>query len=120
MILCPRSSRSGTSNLILLRSGVQSAPDRIIQAIQRAYGGLKDDTTLIVLDLLPPGTQFQQVGRATDANGVVAGGGCLCFAPCVPPCSSSKYFLMLNVATSTTAAASALPYVRLPPQKEFG
>jgi len=75
----------------------ETAPSRMIQTIVRAFGGLKDDTSLIVVDVLPnEHTSFPQVasgakrssgsssgsvhgGSGAAAAGGAGGGGCLCF-----------------------------------------
>ena len=68
-----------------------AVPTRMIQTIVRAFGGLKDDTTLIVADILPEGMTFQQMvangkrsgSSASSANGGANGGSgggmCGCF-----------------------------------------
>jgi hypothetical protein len=68
------------------------APSRMIQTIVRAYGGLKDDTTIIIADIMPQGMTFQQMvsvikkggSSAPSANGSASGksganGGFCCF-----------------------------------------
>ena len=63
---------------------LQEAPHKLIKAIERAHGGLKDDTSIIVLDMLPPynDKDFPTIaGRAKAQNFFRA---CMCFAPCVP------------------------------------
>jgi hypothetical protein len=60
----------------------------MIQTIVRAYGGLKDDTTLVVADVLPRGTTFQQTvaaakrgsGSGAASPGGGGGGGGCCFS----------------------------------------
>ena len=46
---------------------LEQAPSRMIQTIVRAYGGLKDDTTLVVIDITPPGVTFAQVAGKKGA-----------------------------------------------------
>lgn len=50
-----------------------STPTRMIQAIVRAYGGLKDDTSLIVVDITPGGIPFPQVVSGLKKRGPVSG-----------------------------------------------
>ncbi|CAL5228517.1 g11669 [Coccomyxa viridis] len=58
---------------------VEEAPHKLIKAIERAHGGLKDDTSIIVLDLLPPGKDFPAIaGRTKQAT---ASKACMCFSP---------------------------------------
>lgn len=94
----------------MLRSWtLDTCPQRLIQSIVRAYGGLRDDTSLIVADILPPsGKSFPECAAAAAAAGKLAaaaersaaggggslhGGGamCGCFgtAPAHPPEPSS-------------------------------
>lgn len=47
----------------------EATPSRMIQTIVRAFGGLKDDTTLIVADILPPGVTFPQVATMVKKGG---------------------------------------------------
>ena len=62
---------------------MQAAPNKVIQNLQKAYGGLRDDTSLVVLDIMPPGAEFSQLsapkqqGSSGSGGG---GGGCLCCA----------------------------------------
>jgi len=51
-----------------------TAPTRMIQTIVRAFGGLKDDTTLVVADVLPAGMTFQQVAAAAKKSGMASSG----------------------------------------------
>ena len=53
----------------------QAAPSRIIQSILRAHGGLKDDTSIVVVDVMPPGKNFAQCSASGAGGG---GGGCFC------------------------------------------
>ena len=58
---------------------MQEAPHKLIKAIERAHGGLKDDTSIIVLDLLPPDKDFPDIaGRTKQAS---ASKACMCFSP---------------------------------------
>ena len=62
-----------------MRCDAQEAPHKLIKAIERAHGGLKDDTSIIVLDLLPPGKDFPDIaGRTKQAT---ASKACMCFSP---------------------------------------
>jgi len=64
---------------LILLDLLQEAPQKLIKAIERAHGGLKDDTSIIVLDLLPPGKDFPAIaGRTKQANSSKA---CMCFSP---------------------------------------
>ncbi len=64
---------------------MQEAPDKLIKAIQRAHGGLKDDTSVIVLDLLPPEKDFPTAAGVNRKG--KSKGGFMCCAACVPsPC----------------------------------
>ncbi|PSC76687.1 putative phosphatase 2C 15 isoform X1 [Micractinium conductrix] len=78
----------------MLRSWtLDSSPQRLIQSIVRAYGGLRDDTSLVIADILPPGgksfpecatavaQRAKAAGQAASAGG--GGGGCGCFG-CAP------------------------------------
>lgn len=58
----------------------QAAPNKIIQALQRAYGGLRDDTSLVVLDIMPAGVTFTDLGLRSRAmkRSASSGGGCFC------------------------------------------
>lgn len=59
----------------------QAAPNKIIQSLQRAYGGLRDDTSLVVLDIMPAGVAFTDLGtRSRTAKRSSGGGGCLCLS----------------------------------------
>lgn len=60
----------------------QEAGDKLITAIQRAHGGLKDDTSVIVLDLLPAGKDFPSIAGASKTS--KSRGGFMCCAACVP------------------------------------
>jgi hypothetical protein len=51
---------------------VEQAPSRMIQGIVRAYGGLRDDTSMVVADVLPPGGTF--AGAAAAAKEQLRGG----------------------------------------------
>jgi hypothetical protein len=69
-------------------SKTQEAPGKLINAIQRAHGGLKDDTSVIVLDLLHPEGphDFPSVaGKGRPGAGAAGGCGCACFARCALP-----------------------------------
>ena len=58
---------------------MQECPQKLIKAIERAHGGLKDDTSIIVLDMLPPDKDFPAIaGRTKQHN---SSRGCMCFAP---------------------------------------
>ena len=58
---------------------MQECPQKLIKAIERAHGGLKDDTSIIVLDLLPLDKDFPAIaGRTKQHN---SSRGCMCFAP---------------------------------------
>ncbi len=50
-------------------------------AIRRAHGGLKDDTSVIVLDLLPPERTWPAIASPPAPRKAAA---CFCFAPCAP------------------------------------
>lgn len=90
------------------------------QSIVRAYGGLRDDTSLVVVDILPPGKTFPECaasvaaaakaasggsGHGGAAAGAAAGAMCGCFgsAPSAPP------------APIAAAAAAEEPAAALPP-----
>ena len=53
---------------------MQAAPSRIIQSILRAHGGLKDDTSVVVVDVMPPGKNFPDCAASSGGGG----GGCFC------------------------------------------
>lgn len=74
----------------------EMVPTRMIQTIVRAFGGLKDDTSLIAVDILPNNTTFPQVvvdlkksggssaasipgGSANNGVSQSSGGFCGCF-----------------------------------------
>jgi len=52
----------------------QAAPSRVVQSILRAHGGLKDDTSIVVVDVMPPGKIFAQCSASARGGG----GGCFC------------------------------------------
>ncbi len=52
---------------------MQAAPSRIIQSILRAHGGLKDDTSVVVVDVMPAGKSFPDCAASSGG-----GGGCFC------------------------------------------
>jgi len=96
----------------------ENVPSRMIQTIVRAYGGLKDDTSLIVVDILPKGgtTTFPQVAAESKRGGRMSsmvgsdrvhdggnGGGCFCFGGgrTTVDASSNK----LNAANSAVKSA---------------
>lgn len=98
----------------------EATPTRMIQTIVRAFGGLKDDTTLIVADILPHGMTFQQMIASTKkggspsnsvggANGNAAanggGGFCGCFggAPATMDDSSGTVDASVRSNLSTTS-----------------
>lgn len=58
---------------------VDVVPQRMISSIVRAHGGLRDDTSIIVVDIMPPGRDFQENNKK---NGVMtaAKSGCFCFS----------------------------------------
>ena len=78
---------------------MQAASGKVLTAIQRMHGGVRDDATLIVADLMPADTTFPQLcqgaGMLRSLNGSVLGksasagsssssssskgGGCFCF-----------------------------------------
>jgi serine/threonine protein phosphatase PrpC len=79
---------------------VEQAPSRLVQTIVRAFGGLKDDTTIAIVDVMPEGGSFVATavaakraarvggGGAGGANGAAGGGGgggCCFSAPAVVP-----------------------------------
>lgn len=85
----------------------------------RAYGGLRDDTSLVVVDILPPGKTFPECAVSVAAAAKAASGGsahggsggsghggtgamCGCFgsAPSAPPAP-------IAVAAAAEAAAEA-------------
>lgn len=45
-------------------AATQSAPQRVITSIMNAHDGIKDDTSLVVVDLLPPGKSFSECTRS--------------------------------------------------------
>lgn len=60
---------------------LQAAPNKIIQTIQRAYGGLRDDTSVVVLDIMPAGVAFTDIGSSNKRQQGSNKGGCFCFSP---------------------------------------
>ncbi len=60
--------------------GGQAAPQRVINAIVNTHEGLKDDTSLVVVDIMPPGKQFSEC--TSGRFGSV--GGCLCMCGTSP------------------------------------
>jgi len=60
----------------------QETPGKLVAAIRRAHGGLKDDTSVIVLDLLPPERTWPAIASPPAAPRKAA--ACFCFAPCAP------------------------------------
>ncbi|KAK9806461.1 hypothetical protein WJX73_009939 [Symbiochloris irregularis] len=64
----------------------QSCPGKVVQSIRRAYGGLRDDTTIIVVDFLPPTVNsFAQVADRKKKSGGGSNGGMSCFCLARPP-----------------------------------
>ena len=63
------------------------SPRKLISAIRRAHGGLKDDTSVIVLDLLAPGGAPDFPTLAGKPGGGTKS-GCMCFARCA---ASSRF-----------------------------
>ncbi|BDA51003.1 probable protein phosphatase 2C 5 at N-terminal half [Coccomyxa sp. Obi] len=59
---------------------VEEAPEKLITAIQRAHGGLKDDTSVIVLDLLPLDKDFPSIAGVNSKSKATSGFMC-CAAP---------------------------------------
>lgn len=58
----------------MLRSwSLDLCPQRLIQSIVRAYGGLRDDTSLVVADILPPGKTFPEAVQAAQARAKLSG-----------------------------------------------
>ena len=43
---------------------MQQAQDKVLRTIQAMYGGIRDDATIIVLDIMPSGTAFPQLSAA--------------------------------------------------------
>lgn len=99
------------------RLAAASFPPCPAQSIVRAYGGLRDDTSLVVVDILPPGKTFPECaasvaaaakaasggsGHGGGAAGAAAGAMCGCFgsAPSAPPAP-------IAVAAAAEAAAGA-------------
>ncbi|CAL8466137.1 g5673 [Coccomyxa elongata] len=62
------------------RWAVEEAPEKLIAAIQRAHGGLKDDTSVIVLDLLPLDKDFPSIA-GVNSKSKATGGFMCCAAP---------------------------------------
>ena len=63
-----------------VRVSTQAAPQRILNSIMRAHGGLRDDTTVVVIDIMPPDKSFTELGASGFASS-----GCLCLcAPLLP------------------------------------
>ena len=60
---------------------VQVAPNKLIQALQRTYGGLRDDTSVVVLDIMPTGQTFTELGARKPRQQGTASAGCFCFSP---------------------------------------
>ena len=56
----------------MLCCATQAAPERLVSAILRAHGGLKDDTSVIVIDVMPPGKAFEQCSKSASS-------GCFCW-----------------------------------------
>ncbi|KAK9840789.1 hypothetical protein WJX81_004819 [Elliptochloris bilobata] len=81
----------------------EEAPERLVEAIRRAHGGLKDDTSVIVLDLLPPGCSWPAIaGKKTPSRRST---GCLCFSPATldaspPPLGQAQVLADLDVAAA--------------------
>ncbi|KAK9804224.1 hypothetical protein WJX72_002010 [[Myrmecia] bisecta] len=91
------------------------APDRILGAIKRAYGGLRDDSSVVILDLLPPGQDFPSVARSTRKS---MKPGCLsCFAPPPPaPGTDGNEAPQMEVLVDVDVAAllGLMPGVSVP------
>lgn len=61
---------------------VDVVPQRMISSIVRAHGGLRDDTSLIVVDIMPPGRDFTRNNKRAMANASTNGAkqGCFCLS----------------------------------------
>ena len=71
---------------------VENVPQRLISSIVRAYGGLRDDTSIVVVDIMPPGREFadnlkksklaraasRAASNAANKGTAKKGGGCFC------------------------------------------
>ena len=62
----------------MVRRTTQVAPEMLVSAILRAHGGLKDDTSVIVIDVMPPGKAFEQCSKSASS-------GCFCW------CGSGRF-----------------------------
>ena len=67
---------------------MQECPQKLIKAIERAHGGLKDDTSIIVLDLLPPDKDFPAIAGRTKQHKLLQGLHVLCPVGFWPPASA--------------------------------
>ena len=56
-----------TPSLVLV-SCTQAAPQKVITSIINAHEGIKDDTSIVVVDLLPPGKSFSDCTRSPVAG----------------------------------------------------
>lgn len=89
----------GALHGILLTQPFLPARSSCLQSIVRAYGGLRDDTTLVIADIVAPGRTFPECAAAAvqrakaaasaahHSSGSGGGGGCGCFGggPTPPP-----------------------------------
>jgi hypothetical protein len=55
---------TGTSDVRPRASCMQSAPQKVITSIMNVHEGIKDDTSLVIVDLLPPGKAFSECTRS--------------------------------------------------------
>ena len=62
-----RTSRDSTPSLALVPC-TQAAPQKVITSIINAHEGIKDDTSIVVVDLLPPGKSFSDCTRSPVAG----------------------------------------------------
>ena len=83
---------------------LQLAQDKVLRSIQRMHQGVRDDATLLVIDIMPPDTTFPELcqgsgllrsyssrrppsPKATNGSSSSSGGSsrglCSCFSGCV-------------------------------------
>lgn len=92
---CAHAHADAAHEMLCHAGTAQDAPERLVDAIRRAHGGLKDDTSVIVLDLLPPGRTWPSIaGRKTASRQAAA---CLCFSPCAPAADWQKLVMQIGL-----------------------
>lgn len=74
--------KAPSCSLLMPAAGaMQTVPIKVIQAIRRAYGGLRDDTSLVVVDFLPDNlATFPELCGKVKKKSSSGGMACFCMA----------------------------------------